>query len=95
MCLLAICRFLWKHICIGHLPSFDWIILLFFLVLSFISCLYILNVKFLSVISFANIFSHFGGYLFIVLMISFAVSNLLGLIRYHLFSFCFYFFYIR
>ena len=56
----------------------------FFLMLSYMSCLYI---KTLSVILFANIFSLSIGCLFILLLISFAVQNLLSLIRSHLFIF--------
>ena len=39
--------------------------------------------------SFANIFSHFIGCLFILFMVSFAVEKLLNLIRSHLFTFAF------
>ena len=46
-----------------------------FLVLSFISSLYILDINTLSDIS-ANMFYHSVGCLFILLMISFAVQNL-------------------
>ena len=41
----------------------------------------------MSVASFANIFSHFEGGFFV--MVSFAVQNLLNLIRYHVFIFVF------
>ena len=60
-----------------------------FLILSYMSCLYILGVNPLSVISFANIFSHSVGCLFILSMVSFAVEKLLSLIRSHLFIFVF------
>ena len=53
------------------------------------SCLYILEIKLLSVTSFANIFSHSVGCLFVLLMVSFAVQKLLSLIRSHLFIFAF------
>ena len=43
------------------------------------------------VASFANIFSHSVGCLFILLMVSFAVQRLLSLIRSHLFIFVFIF----
>ena len=49
------------------------------------SCLYILEIKPSSVTSFANIFSHSIGCLFILFMVSFAVQKLIGLIRSHLF----------
>ena len=43
----------------------------------------------LSVASFANIFSHSDGCLFILFMVSFAVQKLLSFIRSHLFTFVF------
>ena len=63
--------------------------LLLFLILSCTSCLYILEINPLSVTSFANIFSHSVGCLFVLLMVSFAMQKLLGLIRSHLFIFAF------
>ena len=60
-----------------------------FLVLSYMSCLYILEINPLSVVSFAIIFSHSGGCLFTLLIVSFAVQKLLSLIRFHLFTFVF------
>ena len=51
------------------------------------SCLYILEIKPLLVTSFANIFSQSIGCLFIVFMVSFAVQNLVNLIRSYLFIF--------
>ena len=50
-----------------------------FLLLSCMSFLYILDINPLSDISFANIFSHLVGCLFILLMVSFAVQKLLSL----------------
>ena len=58
-----------------------------FLMLSCVSCLYMLNIKPLSVISFASIFLHSICDLYIVLMASFAMQKLLSLIRSHLFIF--------
>ena len=58
------------------------------------SCLYILEINPLSVASFAIIFSHSEGYLFILYMVSSAVQKLLSLIRPHLFIFI-YFHYSR
>ena len=43
----------------------------------------------MSVVSFANIFSHSKGCLFILFMVSFAVQKLLSLIKSHLFIFVF------
>ena len=60
-----------------------------FLVLSCMSCLYILEINPLSVVSFAIIFSHSEGCLFTLLIVSFAVQKLLSLIGCHLFTFVF------
>ena len=49
------------------------------------SCLYILGINPLSVVSFPNIFSHSEGCLFVLFMVSFAVQKLLSLIKYHMF----------
>ena len=53
------------------------------------NCLYILQIDLLSIVSFANIFSHSEGCLFILFMVSFAVQELLSFIRSHLFIFVF------
>ena len=53
------------------------------------SCLYILESIPLSIVSFAIIFSHSGGCLFTLLIVSFVVQKLLSLIRTHLFTFVF------
>ena len=63
--------------------------LLVFLLLSCMSCLYILEIKPLSVVLFANIFSWSVGCLFILFIVSFAVQKLISLIRSHLFIFAF------
>ena len=63
--------------------------LLAFLVLSCMSCLYILEINPLSVVSFVIIFSHSKGFLFTLLIVSFALQKLLSLIRSHLFTFVF------
>ena len=60
-----------------------------FLVLTCMSCLYILENNPLSVVSFAIIFSHSEGCLFTLLVVSFAVQKLLSLMRSHLFIFIF------
>ena len=59
------------------------------LVLSCMSCLCILEINPLSVVSFAIIFSHSEGCLFTLLIVSFAVQKLLSLIKSHLFTFVF------
>ena len=58
-------------------------------ILSCMSCLYILEINPLSVASFASMFSHSVGCLFILFMVSFAVQKLLSFIRSHLFIFAF------
>ena len=75
---------LWRDVYLGLLPIFE-LGCLFFLILSCMSCLYILEINPLSVDSFANIFSHSEGCLFVLFMVSFAVQKLLSLIRSHLF----------
>ena len=60
-----------------------------FLALSYMSCLYVLEINPLPVVSFAIIFSHSEGCLFTSLIVSFAVQKLLSLIRSHLFTFVF------
>uniref|UniRef100_A0A8D1DGM7 Uncharacterized protein n=1 Tax=Sus scrofa TaxID=9823 RepID=A0A8D1DGM7_PIG len=61
--------------------------LLAFLLLSCIGCLYILEIKSLSVASFDNIFSHSVSCLFLFFLVSFAVQKLISLIRSHWFIF--------
>ena len=62
-----------------------------FLVLSYMSGLYILEINTLSVTSFANTISHSVDCLFVLFMVSFAVQKLFNLIRSHLFIFVFIF----
>ena len=52
---------------------------------SHVSSLYILEIKPMSEVPFANIFSHTVGALFILLMFSLAMQKLFILIRSHLF----------
>ena len=63
--------------------------LLVFLLLSCISCFYILDIKRLSVSSFETIFSHSIGCPFVFCMVSFAIQKLVSLIRSHWFIFIF------
>ena len=87
MCLLAIMSSLEKYL----FKSFSYFLsgLFVFLVLSCTSCLYILEINPLSVVSFASIFSHSESCLFTLLIVSFAVQKPLSLIRSHLFTFVF------
>ena len=87
MCLLAI----YLYVVFGEMslqvpfPLFDWVVC--FSALSCMSCLYILEVNPLSVVSFAIVFSHSKGCLFTLIIVSFLVQKPLSLIRSHLFIF--------
>ena len=77
MYLLAICLSLEK--CLFRSSACFFIVVIVFLVLTCMSCLYILQINPLSVVLFAIVFSHSEGCLFALFVVSFVVQKLLSL----------------
>ena len=86
ICVLAICMSSSEK-CLGLLPSL-WLGYLLFLMLYELFLLYILEIKFLSVTSFANVFSHSVDCLFMLFKVFLSMQKLLSL-RSHLIIFAF------
>ena len=80
--------YLWRNVCFGLLPIFS-LDCLFFSYWAVWAAYNILEINPLSVASFAIIFYHYGSYIFLLFIVSFAVQKLLNLIRSHLFIFVF------
>ena len=81
ICWPSLCL-LWRNV---YLDLCNFSLGYYFFILSYMSCLYILEINPLLVASFANVFSHFEGCLFVLFMASFAIQKPLSLIRSHFF----------
>ena len=93
VCWPCVCL-LWRKVCLG-LPPFFFDFFFFYIECMNMSCLCILEINPLSVVSYANIFPYSESFLLILFTISFAVRKLLSLVRSHFFKICFYFHWIK
>ena len=87
-CWPSVCL-LWRNVCLGLLLVFwfGYFFVLFYCWVVWAICIFILEIKPLSFILFANIFSHSVGCHFILFMVSFAVQEFVSLIKSHLYIF--------
>ena len=90
-CVFLAIFLIWRDVYLD-LSIFWWGCFVLFLILSCMRYLYILEINPLLFTLFASIFSNSVGCLFILFMVSFAVQNLLSLIRSHLFILSIYLF---
>ena len=85
---VAIVCLLWRNVCLVLLSTFL-LGYFFFLVLCYMSCLYVSETNPLSAASFAIIFSHSSVCLFFLFIVSFTEQKNLNLIKSTLFIFIF------